>query len=658
MKRILDHLGLAMDTPLAVPTSGAFRPPSWPPPKDWVCIEDKDGKAVARYGDHQWNFWPWAGKNVTVNFGDGPKLNARSHSIDPSNAELLRRLVTWWGWGPRGVRSVHSLLIFFNPIRKIIALCSENNVLASELSRYPVLIEKAAQTISPSNYEKIVAELERLRDAKDFLGFELLDEAGIRLLKAAQPNHQVAQTEYIAPRIWTYVVRRVKECVDDYLAEREKIEACFAFYVSLYEQSGVSEHQARTTRGSFADVVQRFGFKKLLERWGILTTGNTSINSFSSYLRLVQVAALADIVAFTLMRIDEAAGIRKDCLVWHDDPVYGRIPLIQAETTKTDRDEKALWVTSPSIEAAVCVLTSIAKLRLSCLGRWSEDSNPYLITHAAEPWCRWSRMARLGLRPTVLSLREFTKHYPKVFDIEQLTITPDDLRIAKIVSPTLDSELFQVGKPWPLAWHQFRRTGAVNMFASGEISDSTIQLQMKHLTRLMPLYYGRGNSALHLNDSARVALVNAQYETMARQLAEVHTSRFVSPHGDEHKSKLLASANAGEPVSLITEGDLKHYEKAARKHLINFRQTALGGCMKNGQCDGDCISSVGDCAGADGKSPCAHVLFDRNRMAANQIRLDGVSKQLEATPSDTPRYRALEQEKRGLENYFAYIRKS
>lgn len=196
------------------------------------------------------------------------------------------------------------------------------------------------------------------------------------------------------------------------------------------------------------------------------------------------------------------------------------------------------------------------------------------------------------------------------------------------------------------------------MFASGEISDSSMQLQMKHLTRWQPLYYGRGNTALHLNDAARVLLVNAQYEAMGRQLAQVHTDRFVSPYGDEHKANLLAPANSGEPVNLISEGDVKHYEKAARKHLTNFRLTVLGGCMKNGQCDGDCVSSVGDCAGGDGEAPCVNVLFDRNRAVANQTRLEGVIKQLEITPPDTPRYRFLELEKRGLENYFAYIRKA
>jgi len=256
------------------------------------------------------------------------------------------------------------------------------------------------------------------------------------------------------------------------------------------------------------------------------------------------------------------------------------------------------------------------------------------------------------------SLGEVVRTCPFLFDLQQLKITADDLKIAKTVCPTLNAEQFQVGKPWRLAWHQFRRTGAVNMFASGEISDSSIQLQMKHLTRWQPLYYGRGNTALHLNDAARVLLVNAQYEAMGRQLAEVHTERFVSPYGNEHKAKLLAPAHGGEPVSLISDGDAQHYEKAARKHQMNFRATVLGGCMKNGQCDGDCVSSVGDCAGGDGEAPCVNVLFDRARADANQQRLEEVIKQLQLTPPDTPRYRFLEQEKRGLENYFAHTRKA
>lgn len=657
MSKNLSHFSLGLNVPFIGPNSRSFRPPSWPPPKEWVCIEDKYGNAVSRYGDHIWDLSTWHGRVMNLDFGDGPKTHTRSIVIDPTNAELLRQLVVWRVWGPRGIQTVNSLLYFATPIRQIIQICSRNNILASELSRYPAVIDLVAQTLSPSTYDKIVSELERLRDACDFLGFELLDAAGIQRLKAAQPVHNTEQTEYIPPRIWNYVVKRGAECINDYLAHQEQIEACFTFCIRAYEKNSVVKYRGKfTDHGSFADTAQHFGIKDVLERW---SGSINNVRAFTKYFQTVRYAALVDIAAFTLMRIDEAASVRWNSLTWHDDPMFGRIPLIQAETTKTDPDDKGLWITSPSVEAAISTLKSITKMRLDCHGKWSEQDNPRLITPTCEPWSSGRHSAKkLGLKANLFTLGDVVKKYPLLFNLQQLTITEDDFKIAKAVCPTLNAEQFQVGKPWKLAWHQFRRTGAVNMFASGEISDSSIQLQMKHLTRWQPLYYGRGNTALHLNDSARVLLVNAQYEAMGRQLAEVHTDRFVSPYGNQHKSKLLATANEGQPVNLISEGDAEHYEKAARKQLINFRLTVLGGCMKNGHCEGDSVSSVGDCAGGNGGAPCINVLFDRTRADANQRRIESVIGQLEITPPDTPRYRFLQQEKRGLENYFAYIGKA
>jgi hypothetical protein len=678
----LDQFALAIETPLAVPTSRAYRPPSWPPPRDWVCIEDRDGNPVSRWGDPVWDLHPWTGKVMTFNFGDGPRRTTRSPENDQANADILRLLVTWRGWMSRGRKLAANTLLgsFAVPIGKIVALCSQHKILASNLSRYPALIEEIARSIAKSKFETVVGELDRLRDARDVLGFELLDQAGIQRLKAAQPNHVPEQTEYIPPRIWTYIVMRLRECIDDYLAHQRRIEECFAFCADAYEKNGITAGRMSgrtykhapfaspsgrngkrcgiTYQGPFADTAQRFGIRDVLERWVGGPKGIRKIQGFSNYFTLIQSVALADLLSFTLMRIEEGTTIRRNCLSWHDDEVYGRIPLIQAETTKTDPDDNALWITSPSVESAIRVLTSVARMRLHCVGKWTEVGNPYLINPALEYWGSKGPKTHLGLRPSIQTFHEVAIKFPKLFSAHQLTITEDDLKIARAVCPTLNKDMFQVGYLWHLAWHQLRRTGAVNMFASGEISDSSMQLQMKHLTRLMPLYYGRGNTSLHLNEVTRVLLVNAQYETMGRQLAAVQTDRFVSPYGDEHKEKLLALAGDDSPVNLISKDNAIRYENAARKHHINFRLTVLGGCMKNGPCDGDCVSSVGDCAGGDGKSPCFNVLFDRNRAEANQIRLGGVVKQLETTPPDTPRYRHLEQERRGLENYFAYINRT
>jgi hypothetical protein len=476
-------------------------------------------------------------------------------------------------------------------------------------------------------------------------------------------------------------VKRVAECIKDYTDHQEAIEACFAFCVDAYKLNRAKEHYERTGyanrnpfqvgqgdrtgkrsgityHGQFADTAKRFGIKALLERWAGSLDETRGIPGFASYFQVVQTAALNDIAAFTLMRIEEAASVRWDCLQWHDDPVFGRIPLIQAETTKTDPDDSGLWITTTSIEPSIRALQSIARMRLTSAGRWINGDNPRLVTGAIEPWGRGKAARDNDALAYVKPLSDVIKHYPLLFDPKQLAITENDFRIAKAVCPTLNIEQFQAGKPWPLAWHQFRRTGAVNMFASGDISDSSMQIQMKHLTRAQPLYYGRGNTALHLNDSVRALLVNAFYEGMGRELKAMRTDRFVSPYGDKHKARLFAPANDGESVNLISESDANHYEKVYREHRIGGRLTVAGACMKNGPCDGDCVTSVGDCAGGDGQPSCVWVLFDCTRAPANQKRLEGVRVQLAQAPPDTPRYRQLLQEQRGLENYFGYINKA
>lgn len=57
--------------------------------------------------------------------------------------------------------------------------------------------------------------------------------------------------------------------------------------------------------------------------------------------------------------------------------------------------------------------------------------------------------------------------------------------------------------------------------------------------------------------------------------------------------------------------------------------------MNNGQCDGDCVTSVGDCAGGDGKAPCATVLSSMSNVP-QLIRRDWMAES--ATGYDAGRY--------------------
>lgn len=622
---------------------------------------------MSLWGDPIWNLWPWAGKILSLNFGDGPKARSTSFYLDSQNADLLRIAMTWRIWGFRGIKAVNTIMQTYGALKPAFIVASRNGILASDLSRYPKVVEELMEEIAPSSFNNVINELNNLHSAREFLGFTLLDDAGLAQLKVADPGHNHRQTEYIPPRIWQYQVKRLKEFIDDYLHYQNKIEECYAFCLDAYlECNGKNSHHKigstplrnrpfsgdKSLYGPFLETAERFGIKDILEKW-VVARPQQGIKLLSMYLNTASYVGLAYTLNFTLARSGEGMNLRFNCLKSHDDDVYGQVTLIEGKTTKIIQDDAALWVASPSVKQAITVMQSVVKMRLGPSPSKDREGDVYLINFTQE---RWKIKKRNPLiRP---KNEEFSSHLsqcPLLFDKNQLLITEEDFKIAIAATPTLDKNIFQVGKPWVFTWHQLRRTGAVNMFSSGEISDSTIQLQLKHLSPVMTQYYGRGHTTLNLNEEVKSLIVNAQYEAMGKRLVEAESNSFISPFGSEHKERLLTELGSKDPVNLIAENKVAHFQKAARNQKINFRVTAIGACMKNGRCDGDGFSSLGDCAGGDGRAPCANALFDRNRSETNKTRLEMVIKQMESAQPNTSRYNHLEQERRGLENYFAYI---
>lgn len=202
-KNILSELGLGIDSPLAIPDAPNYRPPCWPPQRDWPVIIDAAGQVVSRWGDAIWRLDPWAGKRLTLNFGDGPAKKYVA-AIDPANADLLRTVIGWWLYGPNGARGYRGLKTRFDQMRRLFVLCTQEGILASELSHFPRVADRLPEVLQASRSGEFLALLHELYERRDALGFTLLDRAGLARLAAAMPDHQKLQTPYIPPRIWHY----------------------------------------------------------------------------------------------------------------------------------------------------------------------------------------------------------------------------------------------------------------------------------------------------------------------------------------------------------------------------------------------------------------------------------------------------------------------
>jgi len=685
VKSTISQLGIHVKKAPITPDHRCYRPASWPPPPNWVVSEDAQGNPLSRWIDPYWDYSPWAGTTFKLDFA-GRSGGNFSSPLGNENQYLMRMVATWMIWGPKGDKTWGTLKARFGCVRRIVVLCEREGVLASDLMRYPKLLEQVPAIFSSSkDRQRVILTLDRLLRDKDRLGFTLVDRSGISALSKAFSGFgqdETEQTSYIPQRIWTYQVLRLKECLKDFLRHQQQIADCFNFCLDAYAHNfGTLEAallatpsessnwlpftyqgnknpgalSGRLFHGPFNITAEHFGIADLLEKWVLPKSERLTIKSMSAFLTLTQFAGQAYIANFTLQRIEETTSLRADCLVVEHDPVVGEIHVIRGETTKTDPDSDARWPTSPSVRLAVDAMTVVANLRIRCAAAdpnvncdLADQENPLLCHRAFEPWVG-SRSIDYSIRPVAVGYREILVRFPRLFDPEELRITEEDLTKARMFTPNLNKAgKFEVGKTWPLGFHQLRRTGAINMFASGLLSDSSIQFLLKHKSLLQAIYYGQNHTRHRFNEDVEGLTIAAKYEVMAKQIESLVSDRYVSPGGPERKQEIV--------VNLMSAEDFKALAKAGERGEVSFRENRLGGCTKRGSCDYGGIESVARCAGGDGAKPCGDAVFDRLKRPMVERDLEDVEKLMQTAQAGSPRERFLTAERQGMRNYLDKIR--
>jgi hypothetical protein len=657
--------GLNIGTANASPGDQNFLPSAWPPARDFPICVAQDGTVTARFGDEEWDLTPWAGNVLKLNFGK-PKRRDGGY-IDPENSLIFRTVVAFWLYGPNPCKEIRTLKVQYENFRPIFVHCSKNKISASELSRFPKVIEGLALKISPSQSHRVITLLHNLWEGRETAGVYILDNEGIPALLSQLPDHEKSQTAYIPPRIWLYQLSRLRAFLDDFHSHRDEIQACAEYCLQAYAvcagglEEACSSQLKRSLRpfmsksdhdrdgnsgverfGSFYQTAENFGIAEILEKWAG-DIRHHGVTLLAQYFSMATQVAKAYILNFTLMRIEEASKLRSDCLKIEADPVSGDdIYLLRGATSKTVEDDEACWISAPSSELAISVMQLVSAFRIKCakLNRAiqlsDEDfANPYLELRPYEPW---RRQVRFDNNPNVMTAtynyREFLSKFPRLFDETELLIRDDDIREAILVTPTLDSSKYVIGEPWPLAWHQLRRTGAVNMSASGIVGDASIQYQLKHLSRSMTRYYGSGYYHLDssLNQEAQAEYIRVRYEMVARKFSSLIDNNFVSPHGAKRKDQI---------TQLVSENDHKQLLSAAKNGTIIYREIILGACANSKPCPYGGFDYVAKCGGGDGSPACRDLLIDKSRRS-RIVKLGELLRQrLRNVASDTPLYQSI-----------------
>ncbi|MBM5458563.1 hypothetical protein H8F21_13420 [Pseudomonas sp. P66] len=663
------------------PDSPNYTLKDWPPADDFPIVMDAQGKVISLYGDSVWDITPWSGRIRSLNFGDG-RRRKNDPGISPENSALFRQTVAWLLYRPGKVISARTLYSKFTTLRVFFVFCSLSKINASDICRFPILLEKLPTVIARGGRKNFISTMHSIWESRKSLGFSLLDNIALSQFAGQIVKHEKAQTAYIPPRIWLYQISQLKSCIDDFLAHSAQIEACFRFMLDAYSHNAGSLENACSKQlpahrrpfnkknhilsgktsgcifhGTFTDTLEKFGLNSLFDRW-MNDVEKNGAAAMSAYFTFISMVCTAYIVNFSLMRIDEAYSLRSDCLRIEKDDMTGEsIYILQGVTTKTVQDDDARWITSPSTEIAVNALRLISSLRnIAAIANpdvptIEEDlRNPYLLLRPYEPWRRKSDYIgqNLDVRPAIPSFNTCIGSNKKLFDESSISLTGADLATALLVTPSLDPERYAIGKPWPLSWHQMRRTGVVNIVSSGLVTDAAVQYQLKHVTRAMTRYYGNGH--LHMrskfNEAANAEYVRTMYEVVALELSMLSTSRFMSPHGEKRKEQML---------SIISDKDHKALIGEAQRGTIDYRPTFCGVCTNPHPCPFGGWDNVARCAGADGRPACNDALFDMNSLPRIRSLGEVLRKRLASAQPNSPLEESLKMQVKAVENIINVI---
>ncbi|MHA6894394.1 hypothetical protein ACQUJT_09905 [Ralstonia pseudosolanacearum] len=668
----IEKLFLKLRISIATPDAINFHLPSWPPKRDFPVVVDKNGTVVSRYGDTSWDISTWEQKPLILYFENG-KYEGQLPPIDKINSDNLRQVTAWLIWGYRGVRTASSLFSKFHLIRPIFAFCSKYKTSIKELNSNPHLFDAFVRETKIARRRTLRPLLEILFSQRDLVGITIFEKSCLRKLPAARRDRsEEKQTAYIPPRIFKYHVQRLHEFLHDYCHHQELIEQLFDFCATSYKNHDVARLKAERMQkwychspfqkrppyaqdfmkeayvGSFKDTAAKFGVEELLRRWcsGRKGSSGLTVTQFSHYLTMVNFAGMAYILSFSPMRIGEGWDLSTDAFHKSRDPKFGDVFTLRGRSVKSSSNDEEIWIAAPAIKIAIDALSSVARLRKNIHKSYTIDiariDHPIrLISEASEPWTRKRPKKNRGLSYSYSSYVSFIEKNPLFLDPSKLKATREDIDLAKLITPTLNTKRFKIGKVWPISWHQLRRSLSVNMLASGLVSEASLQFQLKHARRSMALYYGQGYSSVKINEETRSYYLKTLYETLGRQASKLFTDRFVSPYGEQRKSTIL---------SAVGTKDSKKLEIAAKAGKISWRVTLLGGCTRHGSCPYGGVDNIARCGGGDGKAPCVDALFDKAREQQLRELQETISARLKEAPEESPYRTALLAQQQAVEN--------
>lgn len=595
-------------------------------PDSFPISISKLGIVQSIFSDTSWNLTPYANRNSILHFDIKTKAGRR---IDTANIARYKKLMLWVMYAWRYPLSTSSILSRAQQLRLLFKLCIDNQIDIANLSRFPSVFEQLPRVTTSSVWRQTRHLLKMIHGDRTLIGFYILTNAQIDQIDRQFVTYSTAhQTPFIPPRILDNILSRCFAVVNGYLDNQKQVDdfynTCLDVFKTVRYKSGSRQKLSTVSKGKrralsfietqtgkkFSELAVEYGVKEVMSQV-LPKDKNLYICNISSYLSNVSLAAQILIGALTGMRNIEHGLLRKSCHVIRDDEVLGRVHFLIGKTTKTKRDSHAYWITSSATEIAIKAASAISTLRTNSTNTSSDhktedDDSSFLFTATSEPWTYTNRKKSSAKNPIPATLKALSNRletFPHLLPPQLLNITIEDLEASLRLNPDLDLNKFRVNAPWPLAWHQFRRTLACNAIGDG-VSLSSMAWQLKHSRTAMTLHYANNYFSVPMDKSLKKEFEDAQVEISRIKLAEMNSDKYLTAEGI-NKNSVLRTAKSFNGES---------FPIAVLDGRINIKNTALGVCTNPSPCEFGGWENVSECV------RCANgLIYKANRPRINRM---------------------------------------
>lgn len=571
--------------------------------QETVVTLDVHHQPLSRYKDPSWDFTALTPDGNTTTrlyfFQAQPELAPPNIGL-PDLAASIReqhKALLWLHIDGGRMRALKTTVTANYALNRLAQTAYRQGVSLLDLMTDPLRVVEATAEMNSRwvlATRALIKTLWRHRDTLKIDGDVKLKELQTQIIRDADDGNARGdrQTPILPSRIYCAILARLLQSLDE--IEQDLDQVLQAFHAervaTLDAPEGLSPGQLQRHRSKALTAVDEF-----LKTKGYDPQSREKRQSFlEGLLTRTQAKLMHTVIAFSGMRVGEALvlplkGVLEE-IKYRSQTHY----VIKGYTSKLHNGVKrgAQWVTSQEGQRAIKLAQRIASTVLELHGGGNPDRDRALL------FCSVRNPFRSRAKTNLYLDNSIPMELCPIITQQDI----DELNAMELARPW-QRDGIDVGLPWPLTYHQYRRSLAVYAHRSGMVSLPGLKAQLQHITQEMSEYYSDGFSKAvnlvfdkdHFSHEWKSAASEASYlaYTMAILFSDEELIGGIVGKGAERLAEVVSNRSKAETLKLFEQGKLK------------YKETVLGGCVSTEECkhtplepipweciEGDCHNAV------------------------------------------------------------------